>query len=82
MPTKTTQKKRRINLSPSEEDMKFIEFLAKRDNVPIARKTIDLVKNALEFEEDEYIIKLSEERVKNDTGERLSLEEIKKEFQI
>ena len=60
---KTYKGKRRINLSPAREDFYFIENLAKRDNMPVAKKTMELIKRALIIEEDEYFARIAEKRI-------------------
>ncbi len=55
--------KQRINLSPALEDFQFIQTIAKRDNVPVAKKTMELVKFALMVEEDSYFSQLAESRL-------------------
>ncbi len=59
-----TTTKQRINISVSDQEADFLKMLAKRDGVPRATKTRQLVQAALELEEDFYLSKLAEERDK------------------
>ncbi len=45
--------KRRLNISLTKEVDRAISFLAKRDGVPQATKVSELLKRALEIEEDQ-----------------------------
>lgn len=60
-----TQKKRRINLSPEAQTFDFLKKIAKRDNMPIAKKTMQLIKRSLELEEDLYWGEIAEKRLEN-----------------
>jgi len=66
--------KKRINLSPAEEDFQFIQKIAKRDNVPVAKKTMELVRFALMVEENAYFSRLAEKRL-DDGSEVISSDE-------
>lgn len=44
--------KTRINISTPKPVLKALRILARRDDVPLAAKTLELVKLALEMEED------------------------------
>lgn len=44
--------KTRINISTPKPVLKALRSLARRDDVPLAAKTLELVKLALEMEED------------------------------
>ena len=56
--------KRRINISlPNEIDI-TLGKLAKRDDMPEATKALDLIRIALEIEEDNYFSNIAEERMK------------------
>ncbi|MEX0877998.1 MAG: hypothetical protein WDZ40_04045 [Candidatus Spechtbacterales bacterium] len=58
--------KKRINLSVSEEMEKALSALAKRDDVPVATKTLELLKEALVVEEDIVLGEMAEKRdIKN-----------------
>jgi hypothetical protein len=63
MPTQ----KQRINLTVPKELNKALVALAKRDHTTVATKTIDLVKVALEIEEDIQLLKIVEERASKPT---------------
>ncbi len=54
--------KYRVNLSVSPGLKQALQKLAKRDHTSVATKTVDLVRSALEIEEDAMLIKLAEER--------------------
>ena len=54
--------KKRINLSASEEVVELLEKLARRDEVPVATKAIELIKRALQIEEDEILDTLADSR--------------------
>lgn len=54
--------KSRINLSVGRDTREILELLAKRDEKPVARKVMDLVDFALEFEEDAALYQLAMER--------------------
>jgi len=58
MPTK----KKRINVTVSDEMDSVLEFLAKRDNVPTATKACELIKIAVELEEEDVLIEIAESR--------------------
>ena len=60
----TTKRRLNITLTPFLEEA--IRILAKKDNVPEATKATELLKMAVEIEEDEYFLKLAEEREKKD----------------
>lgn len=59
MPTQ----KQRINLTVPKDLNKALVALAKRDHTTVATKTIDLVRAALEIEEDIQLVAIAEERV-------------------
>lgn len=54
--------KKRLNVTLSDELEEAIRFLAKRDNVPEATKAAELLKLAIETDEDEVWNKIAEER--------------------
>ncbi|MFH1821787.1 MAG: toxin-antitoxin system, antitoxin component [Methanobacteriota archaeon] len=54
--------KKRINLSVPEDIEKALTLLAKRDRVPVTTKTMELLEEALEIEEDRVLLAIAEER--------------------
>ena len=70
--------KRRLNISLSEDVNQAIHFLAKRDKVPEATKASELLKIALEIQEDEYWNKIAEDRDTKD-AKFISFEEFWKD---
>lgn len=54
----------RINLTVPKEINKILFQLAKRDQMSVSTKTLDLLKQAMEVEEDKVWIKIAEEREK------------------
>ncbi|TAL20705.1 hypothetical protein EPN90_00080 [Patescibacteria group bacterium] len=54
--------KYRVNLSVSTDLKRALQKLAKRDHTSVATKAVDLVRTALEIEEDAILLKLAEER--------------------
>ncbi|HEY4474104.1 MAG TPA: toxin-antitoxin system, antitoxin component [Candidatus Paceibacterota bacterium] len=56
--------KTRINISVSRQTRDTLKALAKRDQMPVATKTADLVEEALELEEDRMLSAIAEERLK------------------
>jgi len=56
--------KTRINISLSKPLIKTLRDLAKRDDVPVATKTSELVKWALEMEEDFMLGEIAKRREK------------------
>ena len=59
MPIKT---KTRINISVAPEINKTLVRLAERDRIPVATKALELIKKALQIEEDDILNLLAEER--------------------
>jgi hypothetical protein len=59
--------KARINLSVPEDIRQLVVKLAKRDDVPVATKTLQLLKEALELEEDRVLSAIADTRIKNAT---------------
>ena len=57
-----TSTKKRINISVSEDMNRILNKLARRDNVPVATKTSELLKEVIEIEEDVIWEKLVEVR--------------------
>jgi hypothetical protein len=54
--------KPRINLTLPKELNTFLKLAAKRDEMPVATKVIELLHSALEMEEDEYWEQLAASR--------------------
>ncbi len=54
--------KKRINISLSSDLEEALALLAKRDQVPEATKAIQLLRQAIELDEDEVWAKIAEER--------------------
>ena len=54
----------RINLTVPPHLGSVLQRLAKRDNMAMAKKTLQLVEQALEIEEDRYFDKIAMEREK------------------
>ncbi|MBF8280714.1 MAG: hypothetical protein HW383_487 [Candidatus Magasanikbacteria bacterium] len=54
--------KYRVNLSVSPNLKQTLQKLAMRDQTSVASKTIDLVRAAIEIEEDAMLLGLTEER--------------------
>ena len=59
MPTKKT----RINISIPKNLNQLLTTLAKRDDVPVATKALELIKTALEIEEDAMLSKVANQRI-------------------
>lgn len=68
--------KTRINISVSKRMRDDLRSLAKRDQKPLASKVIDLVEQALELEEDIFLSRIADERLKNYKGPWLSHKEV------
>ncbi|OGG45319.1 hypothetical protein A2673_00230 [Candidatus Kaiserbacteria bacterium RIFCSPHIGHO2_01_FULL_50_13] len=60
--------KQRINISVSKRTYADVRALAKRDQEPVATKVARLLEEALELEEDRYLSKIADERLKNYKG--------------
>jgi hypothetical protein len=58
----TTKLKNRINISAPQPVRVALERLARRDDVPVATKTLELVKRALEQEEDFALAEIAKKR--------------------
>ena len=56
--------KKRINITLPSAEKKAISLLAKRDQVPEATKAAELLRRALEIEEDEVWDRIASERLK------------------
>jgi hypothetical protein len=64
--------KTRINVSVSSEVEKAIISLAKRDQVPNATKAAELLRMALEIEEDKVFSEIADERLSEKNTKWLS----------
>ncbi|MBU4536539.1 hypothetical protein KJ603_00680 [Patescibacteria group bacterium] len=62
-----TTLKKRINISVSDPVNKALMELSKRDEVPVATKVGELLKIALEIEEDFYFEKIASKRDPKDS---------------
>lgn len=67
--------KRRINLTLPKEVENSLTLLCKHEKVPLARKALELLEEALELHEDQYFGNLALERMKK-KGRLLSHEEV------
>lgn len=63
-----TKIKKRINISVSGEIDQSLSKLAKRDQMPVATKALELIKKALQLEEDVVLDLLAEKRDTADAG--------------
>jgi len=63
-----TTSKKRINISVSKETEQALQYLAKRDQEPVATKAGGLLELALELEEDMVLSAIADERLKNHKG--------------
>ena len=54
--------KQRLNITLSKEVEEILKALAKRDEVPMSKKALQLLETAIELEEDELIYKMIKER--------------------
>ena len=68
--------KQRINISVSKSTAKALQYLAKRDQEPVATKAAGLLEQALELEEDRMLSAIADERLKNYKGPWLSHEKV------
>lgn len=68
--------KPRINVSFSKVETAILHKAAKRDQMPVATKVAQLVRTALEIEEDLYFSKVATERMLTDNGKRLTHKEV------
>lgn len=57
--------KTRINISVSKTTRDILRALAKRDEMPVASKVVDLIEEALELEEDRALAAIVERRLGN-----------------
>ena len=60
--------KTRINISVSKRVRDDLKALAKRDQEPVATKAARLLEGALELEEDIFLSRIADERLKNHKG--------------
>ena len=70
MPTK----KKRIYLTLPRHTAVFLQKIALRDEVSQSQKAVQLIEEALEIAEEEYFVKIAEERIKKG-GQYISEEE-------
>jgi antitoxin component of RelBE/YafQ-DinJ toxin-antitoxin module len=54
--------KQRLNITTDRATRSILERIAKRDNVPLATKAAQLLRNALELEEDIALANIANER--------------------
>jgi hypothetical protein len=59
--------KNRVNVSFSAEETRALSRISKRDQLPIATKVAQLVRFALDLEEDQYFSTLADERLESNT---------------
>ncbi len=64
MPTK----KQRLNLTLPKHIALYLKKISLRDEVSQSQKAVEMIEKALELVEDEYFVKIAEERVKNSKG--------------
>ncbi|HEY4505402.1 MAG TPA: hypothetical protein VJG67_01810 [Candidatus Paceibacterota bacterium] len=57
--------KQRINITANESVEKMIKHLAKRDNMPVSAKALDLLRLALDLEEDMIWANIADKRKDN-----------------
>ncbi|MBL7045148.1 MAG: hypothetical protein ISR98_00930 [Parcubacteria group bacterium] len=60
--------KKRVNISLPKWAEEALKKLAKRDEMPTASKAAELIKTAIEIEEDQVWDQLANERLKNSKG--------------
>ena len=68
--------KDRVNVSLKRDTKEALEYMAKRDQMPLATKAAELIEEALELEEDRFLSAIADERLKNYKGPWLSHEEV------
>ncbi|MDO8493433.1 MAG: hypothetical protein Q7S19_02705 [bacterium] len=73
--------KNRINISVPRWTEIALEELAGRDNVPVATKTLEIIEDWLEMQEDMALARIVDKRVKAG-GKYLSHEEVWKQFNL
>lgn len=54
--------KKRINITITNDIEEIIGLLAERDDVPVATKAIELIRTAIELDEDDVLREISEKR--------------------
>ncbi len=59
---KKNQDKKRFHVSLSQEEQETLILLSKKDNVPMATKASELLKESLELHEDEVLLERLEAR--------------------
>lgn len=68
--------KKRLNITLSTEDIKFLEAISKKESKPTATKARELLEMAMELYEDYQIERLVKEREKNSTGKFIKAEDV------
>ncbi|MDD2935109.1 MAG: hypothetical protein PHX25_01400 [Candidatus Pacebacteria bacterium] len=68
--------KKRLNITLSNDDIKFLDTISKREKKPTATKARELLEMAIELHEDYQIEKLIKEREKNSTGKFVKAEDV------
>lgn len=68
--------KERINISLKRDTREALQYMAKRDQMPLASKAAELLDVMIDIEEDRYFSKLADERLKNNKGKWLSHEAV------
>jgi predicted DNA-binding protein len=71
-----TTTKKRINISVSKETEQALQYLAKRDQEPVATKAGSLLELALEIEEDRVLSAIADERLTKHKGRWLTHQEV------
>ena len=59
--------KKRVNVTLTKEVEEILNALAKRDEVPMSQKALQLLKTAIEIEEDKLLYDLMRSRDKKNT---------------
>jgi len=70
----TTKQRLNITLPPALDEV--LTALAKRDNVPKATIAVDLLKSAIEREEDAVLYEIAESRANDKNAKYLSHDEV------
>ncbi len=65
--------KKRLNISLTDELAELVKLLANRDSVPQATKVVELLKKAIEEDEDEILAMMAEERIHERKTKKLDL---------
>lgn len=63
--------KKRINISLPDEINYSLQFLAERDDMPVATKAVYLIRTAIELDEDDVLNKIAEERETKTSNKKL-----------